>query len=118
VVLAYRGAAASPIAGVSVLTNNLGSGSGITTPSVAGVSLSSASAVVSLLLMSWQPTNTSVTWPTGYASQASANDGFGYVSVGAKLAAQTSSSLPALTVTLSPGEVVAPTLQVVILVHP
>jgi hypothetical protein len=68
--------------------------------------------------MSWQPTTTTVTWPSGYTAQASANDGYGFVAVGANLTNQTASSLGAQAATFSVTEAVVPTLQIAVLVGP
>ena len=117
VVLDYRGASGSPIQAVSALATNDNGGNGkVTSAQFNGVSWSGLATVVSLLLMSWQPTNATVTWPAGYTLQATANDGFGFVTVGANLTSQTVSSLSAQTSTLSASQAVVPTLQLAILV--
>ena len=115
IVLAYRGASASPILAVSAMATNDNGGDGhVTSAQFNGVSWSGASNVVSLLLMSWQPANATVSWPAGYSTQATATDGYGYVAAGANLTAQTLSSLGAQTVTLSASQAVLPTLQLAI----
>jgi hypothetical protein len=85
VVLDYRGTAAAAIAGAGALTINDNNANGTNVASVGGVSWSGAAPVISLVLMSWQTTTATITWPAGYALQASANDGYGYVAVGANL---------------------------------
>ena len=119
VVLDYRGASATPIQAVSALTTNDNFGNGrVTSAQFAGASWSGSANVVSLLLMSWQPANATVTWPTGYSLQATANDGYGFVTVGANLTTQSVSSLPAQVATLSASQAVVPTLQLAIRVGP
>jgi hypothetical protein len=117
VVLVYRGAAASPILAVSTLATNDNGGNGkVISAQFNGVSWSGSTSVVSLFLMSWQPANAAVTWPTGCVLQATATDTYGYVAVGANLTPQTVSALNAQTVTLSTSQAVIPTLQVAIAV--
>jgi hypothetical protein len=99
------------------MNDNNGNGN-VTKAQVGGVSWAGRSNVVSLVLMSWQPVAPTVTWPAGYAGQASANDGYSFVSVAAGLAPQLSTSLPGQTVTLSAAEAVIPTLQVAVAVGP
>jgi Abnormal spindle-like microcephaly-assoc'd, ASPM-SPD-2-Hydin len=119
VALAYRGASATPIEAVSALaTNDNNSNGNVTSAQFNRVSWSASASVVNLLLMSWQPVNATVTWPTGYALQATANDSYSYVTVGANLTSQTVSSLSAQTATLSGSEAVVPTLQIAILAGP
>jgi hypothetical protein len=117
VVVAYRGASATPIQAVSTLAANDNGGNGnVTSATGNGVSWSGSATVVSLLLMSWQPTNASVTWPAGTTLQATANDGYGFVAVGANLSPQTGTSLSAQTILLSASQAVVPTLQIALLV--
>ena len=97
--------------------DNFGDGR-VTSAQFAGDSWSGSANVVSLLLMSWQPANATVTWPTGYSLQATANDGYGFVTVGANLTTQSVSSLPAQVATLSASQAVVPTLQLAIRVGP
>ena len=119
VILDYRGASATPIQAVSAMTTNDNFGDGrVTSAQFAGASWSGSANVVSLLLMSWQPANATVTWPTGYSLQATANDGYGFVTVGANLTTQSVSSLPAQVATLSASQAVVPTLQLAIRVGP
>ena len=54
----------------------------------------------------------------GYSLQATANDGYGFVTVGANLTTQSVSSLPAQVATLSASQAVVPTLQLAIRVVP
>jgi hypothetical protein len=115
IVLDYRGASASPILAVSALATNDNGGDGhVTSAQFNGASWSGASSVVSLLLMSWQPANATVAWPTGYSTQATANDGYGFIMAGANLTAQSLSSLSAQTVTLSAAQATVPTLQIAV----
>ena len=117
VVLDYRGAAAPPIQGVSALATNDNGGNGnVTSAQFNGVSWSGSAPVVSLLLMSWQPINATVNWPADYTLQATANDGYGFVTVGANLTLQTVTSLSVQTATLSASQAVVPTLQIAIFV--
>ena len=117
VILDYRGAAASPILAVSSLTTNDNGGNGnVTSVQFGGVSWSGSDSVASLLLMSWQPASTAVTWPTGYTAEATATDGYGYVAVGADLASQETGSLSAQSVHLSTSQAVVPALQIAVLV--
>ncbi|HZR39500.1 MAG TPA: choice-of-anchor D domain-containing protein [Ktedonobacteraceae bacterium] len=117
VVLVYRGAAATPIEAVSALgTNDNGGNGDVTSAQFNAVSWNSSASVVSLLLMSWQPVNATVNWPAGYTLQATDNDGYSSVMVGANLTAQTASSLGAQTATLSVSQAVVPTLQIAVLV--
>lgn len=119
VVLDYRGASVTPIQAVSALvTNDNNSNGNVTSAQFNGVSWSTSANVVSLLLMSWQSANATVTWPTGYSLQATANDTYSYVTVGANLTPQTVGNLSAQTTTLSVSEAVVPTLQIAILVGP
>ena len=109
VMLDYRGASASLILAVSTLTTNDNGGNGsVKSVHSAGVSWSGSDSVASLLLMSWQPTSTAITWPAGYGAQATATDGYGYVAVGADLASQQAGSLSTESVTLSASQAVAP----------
>jgi len=115
IVLDYRGASASPILAVSALATNDNGGDGhVTSAQFNGASWSGSSSVVSLLLMSWQPANATVAWPTGYSTQATANDGYGFIMAGANLTAQSLSSLSAQTVTLSAAQATVPTLQIAV----
>jgi hypothetical protein len=66
--------------------------------------------------MSWQPANATVAWPAGFSTQATANDGYGFVMTGANLTAQSLSSLSAQTVTLSASQATVPTLQIAVVV--
>jgi Abnormal spindle-like microcephaly-assoc'd, ASPM-SPD-2-Hydin len=117
IVLAYRGASGSPILAVSALATNDNGGNGnVTGPQINGVSWAGSASVVSLLLMSWQPNSTNITWPTGYTTQASATDGYGYVAAGANLAPQSVNSLGAQTATLGTSQAIVPTLQIAVLV--
>ncbi len=117
IVFDYRGATSAPIAAVSTLsTNDNNTNGNVTSATVNGVSWTGSASVVSLILTSWQPTNATETWPTGYTLQATANDGYGYVAVGANLTSQNVSSLGAQTVKLSAGQSVVPTLQIAIFV--
>ncbi|MGO8948434.1 MAG: hypothetical protein ACLQUY_12400, partial [Ktedonobacterales bacterium] len=117
VILDYRGASASPILAVSALTtNDNGGDGGVTSVQFAGVSWSGSDSVASLLLMSWQPTSTAITWPAGYAAQATATDGYGYVAIGADLASQQATSLSTESDTLSASQAVVPALQIAVLV--
>ena len=101
---------------MSALTTNDNGGDGVVTSATfAGASWSGSATVASLLLMSWQPIDTTLTWPSGYSAQATANDTYGFVMVGANLTPQTVSSLAAQTVKLSASEAVVPTLQVAVL---
>ena len=117
IVLDYRGASASPILAVSALATNDNGGNGhVTSAQLNSVSWSGTSSVVSLLLMSWQPANATVAWPAGFSTQATANDGYGFVMAGANLTTQSLSSLSAQTATLSASQAVVPTLQIAIVV--
>jgi hypothetical protein len=119
VVLDYRGTAASPIAAVgSLATNDNGGVGNVTKPTFNGASWSASTKVVNLLLMSWQPSATSVGWPSGFSQQATANDGFGFVAVGANLAPQSTTSLASRTAALSVAEDIVPTLQLAVAVGP
>lgn len=119
IILAYRGASSSPIKVVSTLATNDNGGSGfVTSAQFNSVSWSGSTSVVSLLLMSWQPTAATVTWPTGYTLQATATDGYGYVAAGANLTAQSAASLSAQTATVSTSQAVVPTLQIALIVGP
>ena len=119
IVLDYRGASASPIRAVSTLATNDNGGNGfVTSLQFNAVSWTGSANVVSLLLMSWQPANATVTWPTGYAAQATATDGYAFVAAGANLTTQTVSSLGSQTATLSVSQAVVPTLQIAVLVGP
>jgi hypothetical protein len=119
IVFDYRGAAASPILAVSTLATNDNGGNGnVTTATFNSVSWSGSANVVSLLLMSWQPVSATITWPTGYAAQATATDGYGFVAAGANLTTQSVSSLSAQTATFSASQAVIPTLQIALLVGP
>jgi len=118
VILDYRGATASPIVAVSAMTkNDNGGGGNVTTPSFAGVSWPTSTKVAKLMLSSWQASSSTVTWPSGYTLQATANDGFDYATVGANLAPQTTSSVASQTVKLSVAEDIVPTLQLAIAVN-
>jgi hypothetical protein len=115
VLLDYRGAVATPMQAVSTLaTNDNGGIGGVKSATVNGVSWTGSATVADLVLMSWQPNNTTVGLPAGYTMQATANDGFGFVMAGANLTPQTVSSLSAQTATLSAAEDVVPTLQIAI----
>lgn len=117
IVLAYRGASATPIQAVSTLAANDNGGNGkVTSAQFNSVAWSTSASVVSLLLMSWQPVSTTLALPTSYTLQATANDSYSYVTAGANLTAQTVSSLSTQTATLSVSEAVVPTLQIAILV--
>lgn len=117
VILAYRGAATAPIKAVSALATNDNDGQGeVTSAQFNGASWSGSANVVSLLFTSWQPTSTTVNWPASYALQATANDGYGYVAIGANLTPQTVTSLSAQAATLSASQAIMPTLQIAILV--
>jgi hypothetical protein len=119
IILDYRGASASPILAVSTLATNDNGGNGrVTSAQFNSVTWSGPSNVVSMLLMSWQPANATVTWPTGYAIQATANDGYGFVAAGANLTTQQVSNLSGQTVTLSASQATVPTLQIAVLVGP
>jgi hypothetical protein len=119
VVLAYRGMSVTPIQAVSALATNDNDGNGnVTSAPVNGVSWSGSATVVNLLLMSWQPTTATVTWPAGVTLQATANDGYGFVAVGANLVPKTVAGLGAQNVTLSAAQAVVPTLQIALLVSP
>jgi hypothetical protein len=118
VILDYRGATSNPVVAVSSMTKNDNNGVGnVTTPSFAGVSWPTSTKVVDLMLTSWQASSSTVTWPSGYTLQATANDGFDYATVGASLAPQTTSSLASQTVNLSVKEDIVPTLQLAIAVN-
>jgi Glycosyl hydrolases family 39 len=118
VILDYRGATANPIVAVSAMTKNDNGGVGnVTTPSFAGVSWPTSTKVAKLILSSWQASSSTVTWPSGYTLQATANDGFDYATVGANLAPQTTSSVASQTVKLSVAEDIVPTLQLAIAVN-
>jgi hypothetical protein len=118
-VLAYRGMSVTPIQAVSALATNDNDGNGnVTSAPVNGVSWSGSATVVNLLLMSWQPTTATVTWPAGVTLQATANDGYGFVAVGANLVPKTVAGLGAQNVTLSAAQAVVPTLQIALLVSP
>ncbi len=115
IVLAYRGASASPILAVSALATNDNGGHGhVTSAQFNGVSWSGATSVVSLLLVSWQPARERIIWPTGFVAQATATDGYSYVAAGANLAVQAGSSLSAQTATLPVAQATVPTLQIAI----
>jgi hypothetical protein len=117
VILDYRGAAASPILAVSTLTtNDNGQTGNVTSVQFGAVSWSGSDSVASLLLMSWQPASATVTWPAGYAAEATATDGYGYVAVGADLSSQQTSSLSAESARLSTSQAVVPALQIAVLV--
>jgi N,N-dimethylformamidase beta subunit-like protein/centrosomal CEP192-like protein/ASPM-SPD-2-Hydin domain-containing protein/HYDIN/CFA65/VesB family protein len=119
IMLDYRGASATPIRAVSTLATNDNGGVGfVTSAQFNAVSWTGSANVVSLLLVSWNPANTSVTWPTGYAAQATANDGYSFVAAGANLTTQSVSSLSSQTATFSVSEAVIQTLQVALLVGP
>jgi hypothetical protein len=115
ILLDYRGAIATPIQAVSVLTtNDNGGNGGVTSATFSGVSMSGSASVAVLLLMSWQPVRTTVTLPGGYIVQATATDTYGFVMAGASLTPQTVSSLGALTATFSSSEAVVLTLQIAV----
>jgi hypothetical protein len=117
IVLDYRGTSASPILAVSTLAANDNGGNGVVTSAqFNGASWSGSASVVSLLLMSWQPTNATVSWPAGYAAQGTATDGYAYAAVGADLSSQSASSLNSQTATLSISQAVVPTLQIAVAV--
>jgi hypothetical protein len=117
VVLDYRGASASPILAVSTLAVNDNGGVGdVTSATFNSVTWTGTDSVVSLLLMSWQPVNAVVSWPAGYSAQATANDGYSFVAVGANLTPVSVSSLSAEKVTLSVSQAVVPALQIAVLV--
>ena len=117
VVLAYRGAAATPIQAVSALAvNDNGATGDVTSALVNGVSWSGSANVVSLVLMSWQPNSAALTWPSGYTLQATATDSYSSVAVGANVTSQTATSLGPRIVTLSTPQAVVPTLQLAVLV--
>ena len=119
VILVYRGTSATPIQAVSGLASNDNNGNGnVTSVPFNRVAWSPSANVVSVLLMSWQPANATVTWPASYTLQATANDTYSFVAVGANLTSQTASSLSAQTATLSVSQAVVPTLQIAILVGP
>jgi hypothetical protein len=117
VVLAYQGAGSSPITAVSALSTNDNNGDGTNTATFGSASWNGPTNVISLLLMSWQTTSATVVWPRGYSLQATANDAYSFVAVGANLSPQSTSNLTAQAVTLSNAEDVIPTLQVAVLVH-
>jgi hypothetical protein len=117
VVLDYRGPSASPILAVSTLTTNDNGGVGnVTSATFNGASWTGSHSVVSLLLMSWQPSNATIGWPAGYSTQATSTDTYGYVAVGANLTPASVSSLSGGKVTLSVAQAVVPTLQIAVLV--
>jgi Glycosyl hydrolases family 39 len=118
VILDYRGATANPIVAVSSMTTNDNGGVGkVTTPAWSGVSWPTSTKVVSLMLASWQASASTVTWPTGYALNATSNDGFDYVTVGANLTSQMTTSLGSRTAKLSAAEDVVPALQLAVAVN-
>jgi hypothetical protein len=120
VVIDLRGAsAAGPIQAVSALNANDAGGIGnVTAATYSAVSWTGSASVVDLLLTSWQPTTTAVTWPAGYSQLATANDGYGFVAVAGSLTTQTTSSLSSETATFSASQAVIPTLQLAIKVGP
>jgi hypothetical protein len=116
IVLAYRGTASNPIVAVSTMATNDNNGNGnVKTPTINGVSWSQASKVVDLLLTSWQPSTSTVSWPSGFTQQETATDGFGFVMAAANLNSAVTSNFSARTATFSTGEAVIPTLQIALL---
>lgn len=114
--LDYRGTSTSPIQAVSSLAINDNGGNGNEkSATFNNVAWSGTANVVDLLLISWQPNTAGVAWPTNYSLQATANDGYSFVAVGANLTTQSVSNFPALTATLSTVEAVIPSLQIAVL---
>ena len=106
VMLDIRGLSSTPIRGSSPLGAYDNSGTGnVTSAACMAVSYTGAS----LLLVGWQSTPAVVTWPSGYASPASATDGFAHV---VATIDPTSDPLSVENVQLAPGQAAVLSLQI------
>lgn len=115
VVNVYSGQASNPIAGVSQFTTTDNYGNGyVSSANVSGVSVGDATAAVPLIFVSWQPNAATITWPSEFAFESTASDGYSSVAVAENLSSQTSSSFSGYSLPISPVEAVVQTLQVLV----
>lgn len=118
VVNVYHGQAVSPIAGVSAFTTSDNFGNGfVTSANISGVTLGSEEAAVPLIFASWQESNAAIGWPSGFAFESTASDGFSTIAVAEKLTSLTTTTFPGYTLPISPAQAVVQTLQVLIRVQ-
>jgi len=115
VVNVYAGEAANAIAGVSSLTTNDNFGNGhVTSANVGSVSLDNTVTAVPLILASWQPNMTTVSFPEGFGFESAADDGYSFVAVGEAYSSLTTNNFPGYSVSFFPGQAVVQTLQVLV----
>jgi chitinase len=118
VVAVYNGATTNPIAGASSIATNDNNGDGnVQTAAVNGISLNSAATVVPLIIASWQPNASNITWPSGYIFEATATDGYSFVDLAESSNARTTNTLPSQTLNFATPEAVIQTLQLAIRVR-
>ena len=94
-----------------------GDGGNVTSTTVGGVTLASNMQVVPIIIASWQPNNSNITWPSGFVAEAAATDGYSYVVLGEGLNSEITNSLPQIPLQFATAQAVVDSQQIAVVVQ-